>query len=201
MAKKWYNKYPSYVNQFRPKETIIKKVNDVYYVYKATSKRVEGKKYPVQVIEGVIGKIDEYGFHDTEKVKLNQDVIVRECGFTNLILKYKDTFMNETYSRFKKQDREIILYSLIYYLSSNTYIQDKYRDKILPIQEVIDKYKLSIGRQIKIIERIMETTLKEIEELKYICRVYIGEREIKTKITKRQKEIIEKLMVDEDELK
>ena len=47
----------------------------------------------------------------------------------------------------------------------------------------------------------METTLKEIEELKYICRVYIGEREIKTKITKRQKEIIEKLMVDEDELK
>ena len=109
--------------------------------------------------------------------------------------------MNETYSRFKKQDREIILYSLIYYLSSNTYIQDKYSDKILPIQEVIDKYKLSIGRQIKIIERIMETTLKEIEELKYICRVYIGEREIKTKITKRQKEIIEKLMVDEDELK
>ena len=195
------NKYPSYVNKFRPKGTIIKKVNDVYYVYKATSKRVEGKKYPVQVIEGVIGKIDEYGFHDTEKVKLNQDVIVRECGFTNLILKYKDTFMNETYSRFKKQDREIILYSLIYYLSSNTYIQDKYRDKILPIQEVIDKYKLSIGRQIKIIERIMETTLKEIEELKYICRVYIGEREIKTKITKRQKEIIEKLMVDEDELK
>lgn len=195
------NKYPSYVNKFRPKGTIIKKVNDIYYVYKATSKRVEGKKYPVQVIEGVIGKIDEYGFHDTEKVKLNQDVIVRECGFTNLILKYKDTFMNETYSRFKKQDREIILYSLIYYLSSNTYIQDKYRDKILPIQEVIDKYKLSIGRQIKIIERIMETTLKEIEELKYICRVYIGEREIKTKITKRQKEIIEKLMVDEDELK
>ena len=195
------NKYPSYVNKFRPKGTIIKKVNDVYYVYKATSKRVEGKKYPVQVIEGVIGKIDEYGFHDTEKVKLNQDVIVRECGFTNLILKYKDTFMNETYSRFKKQDREIILYSLIYYLSSNTYIQDKYSDKILPIQEVIDKYKLSIGRQIKMIERIMETTLKEIEELKYICRVYIGEKELKTKITKRQKEIIEKLMVDEDELK
>ncbi len=49
--------------------------------------------------------------------------------------------MNETYSRFKKQDREIILYSLIYYLSTNTYIQDKYSDKILPIQEVIDKYK------------------------------------------------------------
>ena len=190
------NKYPSYVNKFRPKGTIIKKVNDVYYVYKATSKRVEGKKYPVQVIEGVIGKIDEYGFHDTEKVKLNQDVIVRECG-----LKYKDTFMNETYSLFKKQDREIILYSLIYYLSSNTYIQDKYSDKILPIQEVIDKYKLSIGRQIKMIERIMETTLKEIEELKYICRVYIGEKELKTKITKRQKEILEKLMVDEDELK
>ncbi len=73
MAKKWYNKYPSYVNKFRPKETIIKKVNDVYYVYKATSKRVEGKKYPVQVIEGIIGKIDEDGFHDTEKVRLNQN--------------------------------------------------------------------------------------------------------------------------------
>ena len=195
------NKYPSYVNKFRPKGTIVKKVNGVYYVYKATSKRIEGKKYPVQIIEGVIGKIDEDGFHNTEKVKLDQDVIVRECGFTNLILKYKDTFMNETYRRFKKQDREIILYSLIYYLSSNTYIQDKYSDKILPIQEIIDKYKLSLGRQIKMIERIIETTLKEIEELKYICRVNIGEKELKTKITKRQKEIIEKLMVDEDELK
>ncbi len=31
------------------------------------------------------------------------------------------------------------------------------------------------------IERIIKTTLKEIEELKYICRVYLGEKELKTK--------------------
>lgn len=195
------NKYPDYVNKYRPKGTIIKKVNNTYYVYEAKSKRVEGKKYPIQVIKGVIGKIDENGFHSTEKVEINQDIIVRECGFTNLILKYKDTFMEDKLANFKKEDKEIILYSLIYYLSNNTYLQEGKVKIITSIDELVTKYHLSLGRQIAMIEKVIEAKLAEIESLKYICRVYIGQKELKTTITKQQKEIIAKLMVDENELR
>lgn len=46
-------KYPDYVKQYRPKGTVVKKVNDTYYAYYATSKRVPGKNYPVQEIKGL----------------------------------------------------------------------------------------------------------------------------------------------------
>ena len=66
------NNYPDYVNLYKPKGTIVKKVNNTYYAYEDTSKRIEGKKYPVEVVKGVIGKIDEYGFHNTEKVIIDE---------------------------------------------------------------------------------------------------------------------------------
>lgn len=192
------NKYPDYVNKYRPKGTIIKKVNNIFYVYEATSKRVEGKKYPVQVVKGVIGKIDEEGFHRTEKVKLDDEVIIKECGFTNFILLHKEILINDVNLQFKKKDREIILNSMICYLSNNSYLLSDNKKTIYSMDELIDKYKISLGKQIATIERVIEKKLNEIEELKYICRVYIGTKEIKSKLNERQKEIIERIGIDED---
>lgn len=192
------NKYPDYVNKYRPKGTIIKKVNNIFYVYEATSKRVEGKKYPVQVVKGVIGKIDEEGFHRTEKVKLDDEVIIKECGFTNFILLHKEILINDVNLQFKKKDREIILNSMICYLSNNSYLLSDNKKTIYSIDELIDKYKISLGKQIATIERVIERKLNEIEDLKYICRVYIGTKEIKSKLNERQKEIIERIGIDED---
>jgi hypothetical protein len=194
------NKYPDYVKKYKPKGTIIKKVNDTFYVYEATSKRVEGKKYPVQVIKGVIGKIDKYGFHSTEKVKVSNDVFIRECGFTNYILLFKETFINDFSNRYRKKDREIILNSIICYLSPNSYLLEN-NLIIYSIDELIDKYKISLTRQISLIERVIEIELKAIEELKYICRVYIGDKELKSTLNKKQKEIIQKLGVEEDDVR
>ena len=64
-------KYPDYVARFRPKGTIVKKVNDVFYVYKATSKRVPGKPYPVQVIGDIVGKITPAGLVENVEVKID----------------------------------------------------------------------------------------------------------------------------------
>lgn len=58
------NNYPDYVNLYKYKGTIIKKVNNIYYVYEATSKKIEGKKYPLQIVKEAIGKIDENGFRN-----------------------------------------------------------------------------------------------------------------------------------------
>jgi len=192
------NKYPDYVNKFRPKGTIIKKVNNIYYVYEATSKRVEGKKYPVQIVKGVIGKIDEHGFHRTEKVMLEDEAIIKECGFTNFILLHKEILVNDVNLQFKKKDREIILNSMICYLSNNSYLLSDDKNIIYTIEELMDKYKIILGKQISAIERVIERKLNEIEELKYICRVYMGNKEIKSKLNERQKEIIKKIGIDED---
>ena len=86
-------KYPDYISKFRPKGTIVKSVRGVYYVYKATSKRVEGKKYPVQVIEKLLGKIDENGFHSLDHALVDTTrVRIREYGFTNYLIQYEDMF-------------------------------------------------------------------------------------------------------------
>ncbi len=194
------NKYPDYVNKFRSKGTIIKKVNNVFYLYEATSKRVEGKKYPVQVVKGIIGKIDENGFHRTEKIMLDDEVIIMESGFTNYILLHKEIIINDFNLQFKKKDREIILNSMICYLSSNSYLLLNNK-QIYSINELINKYKISLGKQISIIERVIERKLTEIEDLKYICRVYIGNKEIKSTLNKKQKEILEKIGINEYDIK
>lgn len=195
------NKYPDYVNKYRPKGTIVKKSNETYYVYKATSKRVPGKSYPVQVIEGVIGKIDEYGFHNTEKVMIDSDVIIKECGFTNYMLMFKDYFILDANSKTKKKDRIIIFNSLICYFSPNSYLQYDKKNKILSLKELIETYKISLGRQINSIEKMIENKLSEIEELKYICRVHIGNKELKCTLNERQKILLKKLGVTEDEVR
>ena len=41
--------YPEWVQQQRIKGTTVKKVGNTYYLYKRTSKRIPGKKYPQPV--------------------------------------------------------------------------------------------------------------------------------------------------------
>ena len=48
--------YPEWVQKFRTKGTTVKKKGDAYYLYKRTSKRVPGKKYP-QPVDRYLGKI------------------------------------------------------------------------------------------------------------------------------------------------
>lgn len=42
-------KYPDWVQKYRTKGTTVKKKGDSYYLYKRTSRRVKGKKYPQPV--------------------------------------------------------------------------------------------------------------------------------------------------------
>ena len=49
--------YPEWVQQYRTRGKTVKKKGDSYYLYKRTSKRVPGKKYPQPDIE-----VWEYGF-------------------------------------------------------------------------------------------------------------------------------------------
>lgn len=61
-------KYPQWVQEQRTQGTTVKKKGDTYYLYKRTSKRVPGKKYP-QPVDTYIGIITPEGVIKSEKKK------------------------------------------------------------------------------------------------------------------------------------
>lgn len=58
--------YPEWVQKYRERGTTVKKKGDSYYLYKRTSKRVPGKKYP-QPVDTYIGIITPEGVEKTHK--------------------------------------------------------------------------------------------------------------------------------------
>ena len=93
------------------------------------------------------------------------------------------------------------LYSIVY-LSSNSYLIDNKKIPIYTIEELESIYSISLPKQLNALKKIAEIdTLLILEPLKYICRVYIGNKEFKSDLSQTQKELIMKLGVNEDEIR
>jgi len=194
-------KYPEYVKNYRPKGTVVKKVGDVYYVYKATSKRVPGKKYPVQIVEGLVGKIDAFGFHPATTAKVDiENVIVRECGFTNYLLRYEKSYINENCA-LGIANTKTIYRSMIAYLSPNTYLYDDKDSIIRPVNELVEMYGIGVPNRIISIQKHIGVDLSQLEPLKYICNVRLGKKVFNSTLTNRQKQILEELGIDERDIR
>lgn len=193
-------KYPDYIKQFRPKGTIIKKVNDTYYAYYATSKRVPGKSYPVQVIKGLAGKIDKNGFHQLSSAVVDtQNIVIRECGFTNFLLKFEEEYISRR-SESVREKRNIYR-SMIVYLSNNSYLNDEPTVTIYSPEQLVNKFHIGIPNQLTAISKMIEYQLETLEPLKYICSVKMGKRMFQSELTQAQKELIERLGITEDEIR
>lgn len=193
-------KYPDYIKQFRPKGTIIKKVNDTYYAYYATSKRVPGKSYPVQVIQGLAGKIDKNGFHQLSSAVVDtQNIVIRECGFTNFLLKFEEEYISRR-SESVREKRNIYR-SMIVYLSNNSYLNDEPTVTIYSPEQLVNKFHIGIPNQLTAISKMIEYQLETLEPLKYICSVKMGKRMFQSELTQTQKELIERLGITEDEIR
>lgn len=61
--------YPEWVQEQRVRGTTVKKIGGTYYLYKRTSKRVPGKKYP-QPVDTYVGIITPDGVIESKKKKL-----------------------------------------------------------------------------------------------------------------------------------
>lgn len=193
-------RYPDYVRQYRPKGTIIKKSGDTYYAYYATSKRIPEKNYPVQVIKGLAGKIDQYGFHPlTRAVVDTERVRVRECGFTNFLLKFEDEYISRRQGPVK--ERRNLYRSMIVYLSPESYLCDDSNQTIYSKEEMIKRFHVGIPNQITAISKICEYDLKDLEPLKRISNVRMGERVFASELTEQQRELLERIGVTEDEIR
>ncbi len=178
----------------------MKRVNDTYYAYYATSKRVPDKKYPVQVIKGLAGRVDENGFHKLSRAFVDTGhVVVRECGFTNFLLKFEEEYI----SRRKEtvRERKNLYRSMIVYLSNNSYLNDEPGTAIYSVSEMIGKFQIGIPNQITAISKICEYDLQELEPLKYICSVAMGNRRFESELTDAQKELLERIGIAEDDIR
>lgn len=194
-------RYPDYVKKYRPKGTIVKRVNDTYYAYYATSKRVPEKKYPVQVIKGLAGRIDEDGFHELSRAVVDTArVVIRECGFTNFLLKFEDEYVSRRRDGTVRERRNLYR-SMIVYLSGNSYLNDDPGTTIYSVPEMIERFHVGIPNQVTAISKICEQDLKGLEPLKYICIVTMGSRRFESELTKSQKELLERIGLREDDVR
>ena len=185
--------YPDFVKSFRPKGTIVKKINNTFYVYEAKSKRVPDKKYPVQIIGDIIGKITLNGFIPNKEVKIDlTSVKILEYGFTDYLLRFKDLFLSKTIN-LSKEKADLIYHSYIIYLSPLSYLKEK---RYLTVDEITKLYNLSTSQQINSIYKTIEC--KDEEKLDMLKRMFIikkKNREIKIPPNDTQTEIMKELNI------
>lgn len=184
--------YPDWVQKHRAKGTTVKKKGDSYYLYKRTSKRVPGKKYP-QPVDTYIGIITTDGVIRTQKKKLLlSDIEVWEYGYSKSLWElcpqgWKDAVGGEW---------EDVLKTLIKKWSPQTYLGMDY--------EIKDpgSFHCSFGAQGGMLSRRIfkehKVELKELEPLKTIYLVRIGKEEAVSRISSEQQELLGRIGVGLD---
>lgn len=181
--------YPEWVQKYRERGTTVKKKGDSYYLYKRTSKRVPGKKYP-QPVDTYIGIITPEGVEKTQKKKVTlTDIEVREYGFSKALLEicpqgWKDAVGNEWMD---------VLKLIVFRKSHLTYFADHYE-----FRNPSD-FHCSFGAQAGMLEkriyREYKVKLEDLEILKDIYLVHIGKEEAVSHINDQQQMLLNRINV------
>lgn len=184
--------YPDWVQKYRTRGMTVKKKDNSYYLYKRTSKRVPGKKYP-QPVDTYVGIITEQGVVYAEKKLVSTDpenCEVREYGYSRAL----QLRCPEDWKKAVGRDWRDVLLILIAGSSVNTYLTYE--------QEIPDKeqYRYAYSAQLSSLYRRMYASYKvekrELELLKYIYAVYIGDRKFISRTSSEQKAVLDKLGIE-----
>jgi hypothetical protein len=184
--------YPDWVNQHKRKGTSVKKVGNSYYLYKVTSKRVSGKKYP-QPVQEFLGTITKNGLVESTTRKIStEEVYVFEFGFSFTLcrivpLKFRKDIGDETKAYHA-------LLNIIRHFSPDSYLL---RGLNLPAMEDLH---MSLCVQIKKFERLAGIEIKELLPLSRLYLVQTKEREMISVATPEMKEIMSKAGVSLDDI-
>lgn len=179
--------YPDWVQAFRTKGTTVKRRGDSYYLYKRTSKRVPGKKYP-QPVDSYIGIITPDGVIESVKKKLDiTSAEVKEYGFSKALKELCPLSWREILG----EEWRDVFYYVIKNLSPRSYLL---KDVILKDK---DEFKCSLNVQFGLFSRRFKNENKiGIDELKCldsIYIIYIDGKAIISKISEEQQNLIDRL--------
>jgi len=179
--------YPEWVQKHRVRGTTIKKKGNSYYLYKRTSKRVPGKKYP-QAVDTYIGLITPEGvvYSDKKKVTLS-NIEVREYGFTKAI----QALCPEGWKKPIGEDWNDVLSIIILKWSPESFLKDT------PTLKTENDFHYQFAVQAASLSRRIYKEhgidLKELEILKTIYLVRIEKNSAISVISPAQQEIIDRL--------
>lgn len=183
-------KYPEWVQNYRTRGTTVKKRGETYYLYKRTSKRVPGKKYP-QPVDTYIGVITPEGVIKSDKKKVSlTDAVVREFGFSKTVQILCPQGWKEPLGD-KWQD---VLDYIIEKESDESYISME-REPIKKLDPHIQygAQKASLSRRIYDEYGVDLAGLKALSKI-YI--IYLDGNKILSRITDEQAELLERLQIN-----
>lgn len=182
--------YPEWVQKHRTKGTTVKKKGDSYYLYKRTSRRVPGKKYP-QPVDTYIGIITPEGVVETNRKKLElSDIEVWEYGYTKTLVSlcpqgWKDSIGDEW---------KDVLKCLIIRKSPGSYLVREGEAK--RPEDFHCSFSAQAGMLSRRIFNEYKIDLKDLEPLKGIYLVCIGKQEAVSRISDENMELLRRIGVE-----
>jgi RNA polymerase subunit RPABC4/transcription elongation factor Spt4 len=188
--------YPDWVQKYRGKGMTVKEKNGCYYLYKRTSKRIPGKKYP-QPVDTYIGVITKDGIVYAEKKMIPTDpdlCEVKEFGFSNALLRSCPESWKTSIGKNWKE----ILMIMIVRASENSYLAHEY--KIPDSQEYRVAYNSQFNMLYRKIHAAYGVDKQMLERLKFIYIVYFGKNKFISRIDEEQKDILKKLGIEKLEV-
>ena len=181
--------YPDWVQEQKTRGTTVKKVGNNYYLYKHSSKRVQGKKNPVPV-DTYIGKITPDGIEKgtAKKVAINDtEVVVKEFGFSRAMELLCPVGWKEPLGGMWQD----VLDFIIVRESPESYISD-----LRKVPEALDPH-VQLGAQKAALQRRMRkesgVDLKDLRPLLTVYVVRIAGKSLLSKMTDGQRELLERL--------
>ena len=182
--------YPEWVQAHKTKGTTVKKVGENYYLYKHTSKRVSGKKYP-QPVDTYIGVITPDGIIESGKKKMKLSGIeVKEYGYSKAVW----SLCPEDWKHPLGEDWEDVLSIIIVEQSPYSYL--KRERQIREKDEFRYQFPVQLASLGKRIFNAHKTSLKELRILESIYLVYLEKETTVSVINDEQKRLIDRLGID-----
>lgn len=182
--------YPDWVQEYRTRGTTVKKRGEKYYLYKRTSRRVPGKKYP-QPVDTYIGVITPDGVikSDRKKVTLT-DAVVKEFGFSKAV----EILCPQSWKEPLGKEWRKVLDFIILKESAESYISAERE-----AAEVLDPHIQYGAQKSSLLRRIQKesgASLKALKDLSTIYLIYMDGNKIISRISEEQWEILNRLHIE-----
>lgn len=179
--------YPDWVQAHRTRGTTVKKKGDAYYLYKRTSKRVPGKKYP-QPVDTYIGIITPEGVVQSNKKKvLLTDIEVWEYGFSKAVWE----LCPDDWKKPLGNDWEDVLKIIISKWSPQTYLCREQEMK--NEQDLHCQFPAQMASLRRRIYKEHKVELKDLEVLNTVYLVVLEKETVLSKISPEQRILIDSL--------
>ncbi|HBS60500.1 MAG TPA: hypothetical protein DEA44_14695 [Firmicutes bacterium] len=181
------SKYPDWVNAFKERGTSVKKVGNEYYLYRSTSKRVPGKKYP-QPVQEYIGIITREGVIKTNVRKISTDrVRVYEYGMSFVL----QSLLPEAFL-INSHDKETLRFAFLHivnHVSPKSYLL---RNVDLPS---LSDLHINLNVQRKRYERLTGISIEDLQPLSDLYLVETKECDMLSEVTPQMSEVLARVGV------